>query len=84
MESEGGRTLGAYLVRLAQDPALAKAFSDNPERAMAEAGLTEAERDLILSGSAQALRNAVVEELGEAKIQMMVWPHPIVWPIVWP
>ncbi len=51
---------------------------------MAEAGLSEAERDLILSGSAQALRNAVVEELGEAKIQMMVWPHPIVWPIVWP
>jgi hypothetical protein len=85
MESEGGRTLGAYLVQLAQDPALAKAFRENPERAMVEAGLSEEDRDLILSGSALALRTAIREELGdETKVQMMAYSWPITWPIVWP
>jgi hypothetical protein len=85
MESEGGSSLGAYLQRLAEDPALAKAFRENPERAMVEAGVSQEDRDLILSGSAVALRNAIREELGDdKKVQMMAYSWPITWPIVWP
>jgi len=85
MGSEEGTSLATYLQRLARDPALAKEFRENPERAMANAGLSESERDLILSGSAVALREAIFEELGEdKKVQMMAWQWAMVWPIVWP
>jgi hypothetical protein len=86
MRSEGGSSLGAYLVQISQDPALARKFRENPERAMAEAGLTEEERDLILSGSANAVRDAIAEELGDSSVhvQMMAFHWPITWPIVWP
>lgn len=84
MATEGGASLGEYLVRLAREPRLAKEFRENPERAMAAAGISEPDRDLLLSGSAEAVRQAILQDLGEGNVELIVWTWPITWPIVWP
>lgn len=55
-------TLTDFLIELASDPDLAAQFMDNPQQVMADAALSQADQDLLLSGDPQAIRNAVDEE----------------------
>jgi hypothetical protein len=55
-------TLTDFLIELASDPNLASQFMDNPQQVMADAGLSQADQDLLMSGDPQAIRNAVDEE----------------------
>ncbi len=83
-EEEGSISIGQYVVQVSQDPERARAFRENPERAMSAAGLSEEDRDLILSGNTERVRRAIYEEFGEdAKVTFMVWTWPITWPITW-
>jgi hypothetical protein len=51
-----------FLLELAQDPEKADAFKENPRQVMADAGLSEEDQELLLSGDPQAIRNAIDEE----------------------
>lgn len=51
-----------FLIELASDPQKTADFKNNPQQTMADAGLSQADQDLILSGDPQALRDAVNEE----------------------
>lgn len=51
-----------FLIELASDPQKAAEFKQDPKKVMADAGLSQADQDLILQGDPQAIRNAVDEE----------------------
>lgn len=51
-----------FLIELANDPQKATDFKNDPIKVMTDAGLSQADQDLILAGDPQALRNAVNEE----------------------
>jgi hypothetical protein len=55
-------TLTDFLIELANDPQKAADFKKDPKKVMTEAGLSQADQELILSGDPQALRAAVDEE----------------------
>lgn len=61
MEGEGTMTLGEYLDWLT-DPKHLKKFLKNPERSMTDNGLSEEDRNLVLSGHAKAFREKLEEE----------------------
>lgn len=51
-----------FLIELASDPQKAAEFKQDPQKVMADAGLSQADQNLILQGDPQAIRNAVDEE----------------------
>lgn len=51
-----------FLIELASDPQKTADFNNDPQQVMADAGLSQADQELILSGDPQALRDAVNEE----------------------
>jgi len=51
-----------FLIELASDPQKAADFKQDPKQVMADAGLSQADQDLLLSGDPVAIRNAVDEE----------------------
>ena len=53
-----------FLLNLGEDPQLLEKFKQNPDRVMDEAGLTPAEKTLLLSGDAQLIRSAIVNDPG--------------------
>jgi hypothetical protein len=53
-----------FLLNLGEDPQLLEKFKQNPGRAMDEAGLTPAEKTLLLSGDVQLIRSAIVNDPG--------------------
>jgi predicted dinucleotide-binding enzyme len=84
MAQKRGKPVGEYLQELARKPRLARAFRENPERAMAAAGVSEKDRDLVLSGSVAEIRRLLHQQLGvdPGDVGFIVWT--IVWPIVYP
>jgi adenylate kinase family enzyme len=74
--------LGEYLVRLGEDPGALEQFFRNPERAMREAGLSEEDRDLVLSGNVDEIHEVVRKHLSGSPVAYIV--HPGNWPIVHP
>ena len=50
--------LAQYLIELGKDAKALKDFKSNPERAMAKAGLSPAERDAVLSADPVRIRKA--------------------------
>jgi len=53
-----------FLLNLGEDPQLLEKFKQNPDSVMDEAGLTPAEKTLLLSGDAQLIRSAIVNDPG--------------------
>jgi hypothetical protein len=51
-----------FLLNLGEDPQLLEKFKQNPESVMDEAGLTPAEKTLLLSGNTQLIRSAIVND----------------------
>lgn len=55
-------SLTDFLLDLAQDPQKAQAFKEKPKEVMAEAGLSEEDQELLLSGDPQAIKEAIDTE----------------------
>jgi hypothetical protein len=53
-----------FLLSLGEDPQLLDAFKQDPNSAMDAAGLTPAEKTLLLSGNTQLIRAAIVSDPG--------------------
>lgn len=51
-----------FLIELASDPQKTAEFKNDPQKAMTDAGLSQADQDLIMAGDPQAIRSAVDEE----------------------
>jgi hypothetical protein len=75
----GSMTIGQYLTQLAENPDLVEAFKQNPERAMTESGLSAADRDMILEGDIEKIRQAIQADFGDTPIAFMVWLPRMVW-----
>jgi hypothetical protein len=53
-----------FLVTLSEDPQQLEAYQQNPHAVMNEAGLTPAEKTLLMSGDMQLIRQALVSDPG--------------------
>jgi hypothetical protein len=53
-----------FLLSIGEDPQQLEAFKQNPDAAMDAAGLTAAEKTLLLSGNTQLIRSAIVSDPG--------------------
>ncbi len=84
MEGEGTMTLGEFLDWLTESRNLKK-FLRNPERAMTQQGLSDDDKNLVLSGDAEAFRDTLRAEgrddLAESALYIV---HPGNPPIVHP
>jgi hypothetical protein len=59
-------TLTDFLIELASSPKLSAKFKKDPKKVMKKAGLSKADRKLLLSGDPQGVRAAVdTEKLGD-------------------
>jgi hypothetical protein len=78
-------TLGEYMTWL-QDSNHLKQFLKNPERAMQKLNISQADRDLILGGDAEAFRDRLRQEPGwqEDANDVLYIVHPGNPPIVHP
>jgi hypothetical protein len=75
----GGMRLADFLVDLAQDPELLDAFVEDPERVLAQTDLAPTHVDVMLSGDAVAIREAVYEEIGQyLGLIIIKLPKPII------
>jgi hypothetical protein len=68
MTAERGSNLLRFLQELSDAQELLTKFWSNPERTMAEAGLTDEERDLILRGDLISLRERLESEGAEGVV----------------
>ena len=55
-------TLTDFVVRLAEDPGALRAFQDNPQDLMGEAGLSPAEQSLLLTNDPMLIKNAITAD----------------------
>lgn len=76
MEGAPKTTIGQYLTNLAKDAELLAAYQQDPAAAMADAGLPQADRDLIMSKDVEAVRQAIEEEFEHATIALIIQPCP--------
>ena len=53
-----------FLLTLGEDPQMLEAFKQDPDAVMDKAGLTPAEKTLLLSGNMQLIRSALVNDPG--------------------
>jgi hypothetical protein len=53
-----------FLVKLSEDPQQLEAFQQNPHAVMDTAGLTPAEKTLLMSGNMTLIRQALVSDPG--------------------
>lgn len=74
-------SLGEYLIKLGEDPDELKEFLKNPERAMRDAGVPVAERDVIIRGDIEQVHEIVREQLGDSGTPVAFIVHWN-WPIV--
>ena len=79
MSEVEGTTIGQYLTQLSENADLVEAYKRNPERAMKEAGLSEANRDMILEGDIEGIRAAIQQDFGDTPVAFMVWLARMVW-----
>ncbi len=61
-----------FLLELVQNPEKAEAFRKDPNKVMAEAGLSEEDQKLLRSGDPQAIRAAIDKDrLGDSYITII-------------
>jgi hypothetical protein len=77
MNGEGGSQLLDFLRALSDAEELLRRFWTNPERTMAEEGLTDEERDLILNGDLTEIRKRIEAEGTEVLFVPPVHVHPV-------
>ena len=79
-DSDDTTSLGDFLVQLAQEGERLQSFLRNPERAMADAGLSYDDRDLVLGGNVDEIYRRIAEQLeGATAVLIVYFPN---WPIV--
>ncbi len=64
-----------FLLKVDTDPATQAAYANDADGTMKAAGLSAAERQLILQGPLEAIRSA----LGPGSFRQIVWHAPTVW-----
>lgn len=65
-------SLTTFLLDLAQDPQKTEAFKQNPKQTMMDAGLSEDDQSLLLSGNPQAIQQAIdTEKLGASLVTII-------------
>ena len=78
-----------FLISLGDDPNLVRDFEQNPQTVMANAGLTQAEQNMILNRDVQGIRSHLLADPGldqamgisaghphPAKLPMCIWMVP--------
>ena len=53
-----------FVLKLGSDPSVLQKMKTDPDATLNEAGLTTAEKDLLLKGDPDAIRLTIAEELG--------------------
>jgi hypothetical protein len=71
--AEGPKLIGEFLSELADDPDKLQAYLENPEQVMQEAGLTEEQRETLLSNDLNRIKDAIREEYGKAEVLLFIW-----------
>ena len=66
--------IGDFLLELAEDDDLLTRYKDDPERVLAESGLTEDQKETLRSNDLRRIRDAVRAEYQEAKVILVPWP----------
>jgi hypothetical protein len=69
----GSKLIGEFLSELADDPDKLQAYLENPEQVMQEAGLTQEQRETLLSNDLNRVKQAIREEYGKAEVLMFIW-----------
>ena len=69
------KAIVAFLVRVSREPALRAAYAKDANAAMEEAGISQEQRDLILGGDLEAIK----QELGTDAVSRIVWQPPTIW-----
>jgi hypothetical protein len=69
----GPMLIGEFLSELADDPDKLQAYLENPEQVMQEAGLTEEQRETLLSNDLNRIKGAIREEYGKAEVLLFIW-----------
>ena len=64
-----------FLEKVSSDEAFEAKFDKNPKKVMDEFGLTEKQQELIRTGTAKKIRDAVKDELGKDALVLMVKMH---------
>jgi len=64
-----------FLEKVSSDEAFEAKFDKNPKKVMDEFGLSEDQQDLIRTGTAKKIRDAVKDELGKDALVLMVKMH---------
>lgn len=69
--------IGEFLIRISEDP---DAFFRDPEKALAESGLTPEQQDIIRSGDIRRIQEAVRAEYPDRDLFFITWA-PVKWPV---
>ena len=64
-----------FLEKVSSDEAFEAKFDKNPKKVMDEFGLSKQQQDLIRTGTAKKIRDAVKDELGKDALVLMVKMH---------
>ena len=60
-------SLTSFLVQMSQDPSLLQAFTDDPNATMTRAGLSDADKEVLLSRDPQRLAAAIDPDEAEGE-----------------
>ena len=67
--------IGPFLIKLVEHPDTLSHYLRDPEGAMQAEGLSDREREIVLSGSLKRLREALQEEYPDKEIFLGQAPH---------
>jgi hypothetical protein len=74
------KLIGEFLTELAEKPELLAAYLENPLRVLDDFGLTEEQRETLLSNDLPRIRAAIREEYATANVLLFPFPQNIVAP----
>jgi hypothetical protein len=66
-----GASVGEFLIRLGEDPDLLPRFKKHPYEVMGEAGLSEEQQALIMSGDVGRIRGELEREFPNAQVFLL-------------
>ena len=69
------KLIGEFLSELAESQDLLNAYLEDPDKAMKEFGLSDAQRDTMLSNDLGRIRDAIREEYHKAEILVFPLQH---------
>jgi hypothetical protein len=66
-----GASVGEFLIRLGEDPDLLPRFKKDPYGVMEEAGLSDEQQELIMSGDVRRIQAQLGQEFPDAKVILL-------------